>query len=61
MKNKNLIYFFIGTPSTNTNELKSSHETELSDEDKRKHEKTLEPLPPRDREDKHTDDEKKSE
>ena len=51
---------FIGTPSTNTNELKSSHETELSDEDKRKHEKTHEALPPRDQ-DKHTDDEKKSE
>jgi hypothetical protein len=47
-----------GTPST---ELKSSNETELTDEEKCKQEKTLEPLPPRDHETKHTDEEKKSE
>jgi hypothetical protein len=50
-----------GTPSINTNELKSSDERELTDEDKRKREKTIEPLPPRDNDNKQTNDEKKSE
>jgi len=40
-----------GTPSTNTCELKSTNEHETTD--------ALEPLPPRDHENKHTDEEKK--
>jgi len=46
-----------GTPATDSNELKSSNETEHTDEDKQKQEKTLEPLPPREQ----TNDEHKSE
>jgi len=47
-----------GTPSISTNELKSTSENELTDEDKRKQEKKFEPLPPRDSENKQTDGEK---
>lgn len=54
--------FHLGTPSTNTHELKSSTESELTDSDKHKYEaKTSEdkPLPPRTTE--HHDEQHKSE
>jgi hypothetical protein len=44
-----------GTPTTNTNELKSASDSEVNKEDKQK------PLPPRDNEHKETNDENKSE